>query len=286
MLGAMECPCGGCLPCRINRRRVWSHRILLESFKHADSCFVTLTYDGAHCPSELVVADYQKWLKRLRKSVFPRKIRFFLAGEYGSLTGRPHFHAAIFGLDQFTAGGVDGRGGVVQSSWNLGYTYVGELNERSGSYIAGYVTKKFSGRFVGSDKRAEFCRMSLRPGIGFASMDDVAGVLASEYGRQEIEGRGDVPYSLNHGKFSFPLGRYLRRCLREKLGFPSKDTPQLAHRMFALQKAAEKIEERAALKQEGYSSSDVFQIMLDKREQKIKNQTSRFDIRESQRSLK
>lgn len=296
MMGSMECPCGGCLPCRIDRRRVWAHRIVLESLKHGDNCFATLTYDDAHVPETLRKSDYQNWLKRLRKAISPSKIRFFVAGEYGELTGRPHYHAAIFGLPSVVAGGVDGRGGVVQSSWivgrdihgrmdrtSLGFTHVGELTWESAQYIAGYLTKK-----VASDEKSirEFARMSLRPGIGASAMGDVGRSLSSEAGLDWVAVNGDVPAVLRHGKRLLPLGRYLRRRLRGELGFGSLDTPPEAVRMYGLQKAAEKAEARAALYKTGLAAWDVEKIMIDTRSQKSKNLEARFRILDQKRSLR
>lgn len=296
MLGTLECPCGGCLPCRINRRRVWAHRILLESLKHGNSCFVTLTYSDDHVPVSLVKEHYQNFLKRLRRELAPQKIRFFVAGEYGEESGRPHFHAAIFGLDRFTAGGVDGRSGLVQKSWivgrkdgkldtsSLGFTFVGDLTWESAQYIAGYLTKK-----VVSDERSvrEFSRMSLRPGIGAAAMGDVARALSSsDAGLDSVVSNLDVPTVLKHGKRMLPIGRYLRRRLRGEMGFASKDTPVEASRMYGLQKAAELAEARSSLRAAGHKPWEVEKIILDTRLQKIKNYESRFSVRDSKRRLK
>lgn len=295
MMGTLECPCGGCLPCRINRRRVWAHRMLLESYKHGDSCFVTLTYSDEHVPSELVKSHYQNFLKRLRKAVAPKKIRYFVAGEYGELSGRPHFHAAIFGLDSVSAGGLDGRGGVVQDSWivgrgkdgvvdgrSLGFTFVGELTWESAQYIAGYLTKKVMG-----DERSvrEFSRMSLRPGIGAGAMGDVARILSSDVGLDSVVSNFDVPAVLKHGKRMLPLGRYLRRRLRGELGFASKDTPAEAARLFGLRSADEKAQERFELAASGLKAWEIREIMVDRRSQKIKNLESRFKVRDSKRRL-
>lgn len=293
MNGSQECPCGACLPCRIDRRRTWAHRILLESYKHGDNCFVTLTYNDDHVPQSLVVSHYQGWLKRLRKLVVPRKVRYFLAGEYGDRTGRPHYHAALFGLDRLTAGGVDGRGGVVQAAWcegrkdpspglSLGFTSVGTLTWESAQYVAGYLTKK-----VVPDERSvrEFSRMSLRPGIGAWSMVDVARALGSDAGLDSVVSQGDVPYVLRHGKKLLPLGRYLRRRLRGELGFASLDTPPEAARLHVMRQAFEKNELRAQFSSEGLKPWEVDKKVLDTRNQKINNRLSRFEIRDSKRRL-
>lgn len=284
MLGSLPCPCGGCLSCRINRRRVWAHRILLESFKHGNSCFVTLTYENGSVPGNLVKSDYQDWLKRLRKAIAPSRVRYFIAGEYGDISGRPHFHAAIFGLDSYTAGGGDGRGGVVQRTWGKGFTFVGELSWESASYIAGYITKKVGSHLERDVK--EFSRMSLRPGIGAGAMEDVARALSSDAGLDSIVRNFDVPGVLKHGKRMLPLGRYLRRQLRGQLGFASKDTPVEAARLYALQEAAKKAEERAALKEAGHKPWDVEKIVFDTYAQKLLNNESRFLVRDSKGALK
>ncbi len=74
-VGAIPFPCGQCLPCRINKRRVGTYWLMLELFCHDLSCFVTLTYDDEHISENhsLVKRDVQLFMKRLRKAFEPRK---------------------------------------------------------------------------------------------------------------------------------------------------------------------------------------------------------------------
>lgn len=73
MKGVLAFGCGQCNPCRINRRRLWTHRIMLESLKHGDSSFVTLTYETLPSDGSLVPKDLQNFMKYLRMRVSPKK---------------------------------------------------------------------------------------------------------------------------------------------------------------------------------------------------------------------
>lgn len=137
-------------------------------------------------------------------------------GEYGDQTWRPHYHAALYGVSAL-------EDKVVRDSWGLGHVYLGELNQKSSQYIAGYVNKKMTKHDDPrlGDRYPEFARMSLKPGIGANAMDEVAKAIKSNNYAMTLE---DVPPMLRHGLSKLPLGRYLRRTLRDKIG-RSKDTP-------------------------------------------------------------
>lgn len=102
-------------------------------------------------------------------------------------------------------------------TWGLGMIDVGELNEKSAQYIAGYVVKKMTGKedFRLCGRYPEFARMSLKPGIGAGLMDDVASTLMSTGHDVDMV---DVPAVLRHGKKMMPLGRYLRKRIRARIG--------------------------------------------------------------------
>ena len=92
-------------------------RMLHELSDYEDAVFVTLTYDEDHIPSNhsLKKSDLQKWFKRVRKEIEPKKIRYFACGEYGDKTQRPHYHAIIFGLSLRADDKM-----VMQSKWPMG----------------------------------------------------------------------------------------------------------------------------------------------------------------------
>lgn len=124
-------------------------------------------------------------MKRLRKQYGP--VRFYMCGEYGETTRRPHYHACIFGLDfsdDRTLHNVSPKGHPLYTSrtlanlWGLGHCLIGELTFDSAAYVARYILKKQTGdlapahyRYISPDGEVsqlepEFCRMSLKPGIG------------------------------------------------------------------------------------------------------------------------
>lgn len=190
----LQLPCGRCVGCRLERSRQWAIRIMHESQCHDSNCFITLTYDDAHLPEggSLKYPDFQRFMKRLRKSLPGRSVRYFVAGEYGDGLGRPHFHACIFGYD-FSSSKLspvrkNSQGDIIYSSdelsvlWPYGFSSVGALTFQSAAYVARYVLKKVTGsksnahyqvvepdtgEIVGS-RTPEFCAMSLKPGIGSA----------------------------------------------------------------------------------------------------------------------
>lgn len=221
-------PCGQCLPCRLNRRRLWTHRILLETKLHGDNSFITLTYNEAHKPlcGSLVKKDYQDFLKRLRKQ--HGKFRYFLVGEYGDHSWRPHYHAILFGVPTCRHGQTDIKRSYccaacsgISTIWGKGNVYLGAVTQESVQYVCGYVvkkmTKKDDPRLLG--RPPEFSSMSLKPGIGHDFMHEVA----STYLSFDLETRqADIPVSLSHGRSAMPLGRYLRRKLRTMVGMDEK----------------------------------------------------------------
>jgi len=185
----LKLPCGQCIGCRLERSRQWATRIMFETQLHEENSFITLTYANEHLPNPptLDYRHFQLFMKRLRK-VLGHKVRFYMCGEYGDKYFRPHFHACLFGVDFFTdrvlfdhspSGHPLYRSPLLERCWPYGHSSIGELTFESAAYVARYVTKKITGdaaeehyRFVDVDTgevhdlKPEFCRMSLKPGIG------------------------------------------------------------------------------------------------------------------------
>lgn len=225
------------MACRINERRLWTHRIILEAMLHNQNVFCTLTYDDEHLPENhetigvLKPDDTKNFLKRLRHVAPLGKIRFYLAGEYGDQTQRPHYHLIVFNFPLCHWGGTrhhkdPGRGccppcDLIRSTWGKGRIELGDVTPESAQYTAGYTIKKMTDM---NDERLrrgntwlppEFSRKSLRPGLGADMMAHVAKIPFIM-----APGENDVPSSLAHGKKILPLGRYLKGKLREALNRP------------------------------------------------------------------
>lgn len=228
--------CGQCMPCRINRRRLWTGRILLEASQHAYSTFLTLSYNEDSCPSELVPSDLALFWKRLRYEL-GFKIRYFAVGEYGEKTGRPHYHAIVFGMP-FTAVKV------CEKAWPLGFVFLGEVTPASAAYVTGYVSKKMTSyedpRLEG--RHPEFARMSLRPhGIGKLAASEIAVGLTASGGSKALAKLRDVPSEIRFGGRKYPLGRYLRNAMREAVGW-EQGVPEIVRRQLAFEKSLESME--------------------------------------------
>lgn len=245
--------CGQCMPCRINRRRLWTGRLVLEASMHQSSTFATLTY--AEDPGTLVPDHLRLFIKRLRKA--GHKVRYYGVGEYGDKNFRPHYHVALFGVcysdHEWNHKGFV-VGGPVFDAWHskedglVGGVHVGELNIQSAHYICGYVTKKMTAQ---DDPRLggrypEFARMSLRPGIGAHAAASIAQNLMSLGASGRLAEQGDVPHEVRINGKKYPLGRYMRRAIREAVGWNS-GTPAEALFRVALKSALMPDEERWAL---------------------------------------
>jgi len=187
---SLSLPCGQCVGCRLERSRQWAIRCMHEAQMHTQNCFITLTYDDAHLPSDrsLHYRDFQLFIKRLRKRYPGRRIRYYMAGEYGENFGRPHWHACIFGLDfddkklwkRTSANSVLYRSADLELLWPFGYSSIGDVTFESAAYVARYIMKKVTGKNAKehyqeidpdtgeiTNRTPEFTKMSLKPGIGY-----------------------------------------------------------------------------------------------------------------------
>lgn len=196
----IELPCGQCYGCRLERSRQWAIRCMHEAKMHDQNSFITLTYREEQLPENatLVLEHLQKFIKRLRKSCSPDKLRFFACGEYGK-HGRPHYHALIFGHNfpdryyfRTSKGSKLYRSNQLEKLWPLGFSTIGALTFESAAYTARYVMKKITGQDAAAHyglRKPEFVCMSRRPGIGLSWLEKYG---ADCYPSDEVVIRGTM----------------------------------------------------------------------------------------------
>lgn len=228
----IQIPCGKCDGCRLDHSRQWANRCMLELQYHKSSYFVTLTYDDQHVPwnmnpdvltgevrpaQTLDKRDWQLFMKRLRKAKEPEQLRFFMAGEYGSTTLRPHYHAIIFGLalsdlvpwSRTKHGDTLFRSAELERLWSKGFVTVGHVSWKSCAYVARYVMKKAHGNdakyFEDLGMLPEFTLQSRRPGIARQYYDQHPDLYDSEY----------INVSTEDGGQKFPPPKYFDRLKAE-----------------------------------------------------------------------
>lgn len=183
----LQVPCGQCIGCRLDRQADWALRLCHEMKCHERSSFVTLTYNPESLPtgSTLVKRHVQLFIKKLRKHLTVKKIRFFACGEYGENFNRPHYHIIIFGWEP-DKGKIHTRNAnytiytsdVLAKLWPYGYHTWSPASPENCSYVSHYTVKKITGeKSVDHYTRItqdgemisiipEFALMSTRPGIG------------------------------------------------------------------------------------------------------------------------
>lgn len=169
-------------------------RCVHESTLHVENAFLTLTYDEKNLPrdSGLNKTHFQKFIKRYRKYLNGKKIRYYHCGEYGETTNRPHYHAIIFGHDfsdkeYFRETPNKDRlytSNTLANLWTHGNCLIGNVTFESAAYVARYIMKKVKYSKESDEKyklhysrtdpetgeffevQPEYTTMSRRPGIG------------------------------------------------------------------------------------------------------------------------
>lgn len=200
----LDLPCKTCVHCRTQHTRAWGIRCVHEASLYEDNSFITLTYSPERIPryGNLLHAHMANFLKKLRNAgnwprkwreyMYPgdegaevqlRRIRYYMAGEYGEKGGRPHFHACLFNLDfpdkrptTLVRDNQYFHSEILDKLWGHGKTVIGKVSLDSASYVARYIMKKRSepiyyevrdddGVVVETLKK-EYSTMSKKPGIG------------------------------------------------------------------------------------------------------------------------
>ena len=177
----------------------------MEGEQWDENWFITLTYDDEHheikeefidkngftwlndgswngCLEPKDLTNFNKSLREYYRTKFNHiGIRFFACGEYGSESGRNHYHEILFNCPilpnmlKYYKTTFDGNVlytcPELSKIWGKGYVVIGHFTWETAAYVARYVTKKFTGNtsiehYGVLGQIPEFSRASNRPGIG------------------------------------------------------------------------------------------------------------------------
>lgn len=186
----LHVPCGKCQNCLSNKRSELAFRISTEIKPHTVCVFATFTYDDDSLEYEVELKDgslfrgslpsvnyktAKDFIKRLRRSLEPTKLKLYFTGEYGDTTKRPHYHGIIWIPDGF----FNSHGDFIANpqisletlcnqlrKWDYGNVSIDGVSPASVNYVAKHQAKKC----CGTDQQAPIFHIQ-SPGIGREYMD-------------------------------------------------------------------------------------------------------------------
>jgi len=234
-------PCNKCLSCKLHKAREWAIRCWHESQMHEESAYVTFTYAPEHLPAygDLNHRDFQLFLKRLRAHT-GKKITYFMCGEYGDGTHRPHYHALLFGYyppdpvyHRTEKGHRYYKSAELDRLWRCGFTDTSSVNYQSSGYIARYTMKKqlpreeLQDRYIYVDtngntqtRQFEYTRMSTGRGFG----QGIGGKWLAKYWRHTLEN----DYVLDPKGNKLPVPKYYLDILARDICAETSEKNRLA----------------------------------------------------------
>lgn len=173
--------CGVCWQCKLFRVNDYVGRALCEASVSDWTVALTLTYAPRDDLADKVLTPrhFQSFIRAMRKT-YP--LRYLVAGEYGSLKGRSHFHCILFGRgvnrpqiphrEKYTLGPVS-SGPKAKSPWPHGHVFADwSADAKSLRYVCKYLLKD-------TDRRQSWFSLSKKPPLGSAFFEE----RAAEYAR-------------------------------------------------------------------------------------------------------
>ena len=198
--GNITIRCKQCLGCRIYTQSSLTLQCLLEKHTAASAEFWTLTY--AKDPETGDWKDFQKFINRLRmrnsRMGNPLPVRYLGCGEYGTRSGRFHYHALIYNNVQST------KPDALIDCWPLGHYTVGTVTPASVRYTCGY-TMKFP-----EPGKEPLSGRSVRPVLGAIAMQQ----LGAKYKAQNHK-LAAAPSILKWEGSTYPLNRSMQISFME-----------------------------------------------------------------------
>ena len=189
------------------------------------SWFLTLTIDQEHIDHELDEdaapigtlrkKAFLKWINNTAQRV--GSFRYYAVGEYGDLTGRPHYHLAVFPSAHCSIADL-------KDAWTQGWVSIAELNATRARYLANYTAKKLTkstDHRLSGNQEPEFRASSRRPALGaeFVRAYYRSLVKTGNIDRL-VKAQGDVPRTVKFDGRTYPLGPWALDKLRRLTGVP------------------------------------------------------------------
>lgn len=256
-------PCGKCAACLAREKLSWQTRLELQNRYSTNAKFVTLTYadeflyygekvlpDGEILLNQPVLnkVHIQNFFKRFRE-LNKSKIKYYLVGEYGENTDRPHYHMLLFNADS--------RGEKLKldilKSWGKGTVDIGTVTSASIAYTLSYMNKNKDFR-----NAQTFRLMSKGLGLEYANRN--------KNWHQESLHRN---YILKENGIKVPIPRYLKKKMYNdhSIAIQAKLTEsQLKEKNESDEKRFKKLNPRY----------NIYLNTLDKQEALIKKQTKKI----------
>ena len=200
-------PCKKCWECKADRKNDFVGRCLAEKSVSDWCVHLTLTYrtpnDGTAPHKVVTPRHFQDFVRLLRRSA-PRNVRYIVAGEYGDMRGRAHFHAILFGKGEKPKAYVEDLDGVEladlpeqercwMDEWQHGHVYAEWLPDaRAMGYVCKYANK--------NDQQDIWFSMSKKPVLGWewfkakADRHIEAGVMPRSFNYQPPGGKKKTGY--------------------------------------------------------------------------------------------
>lgn len=194
-------PCKSCWRCLSNRVNDYVGRCLAEA-SYSDWCVtLTLTYAPRADLADKILTPphFAQFIRALRKK--GHSLRYLVAGEYGELRGRAHFHCILFGKGKpLTIPLPDGGRAPIPykenfhlPEWPHGHVFADtDSDEKALRYVCKYLLDKNSKR--------HWFSCSKKPALGAAFFQDKAalhvrhGVFPSSFEYMPPAGHKNRPY--------------------------------------------------------------------------------------------
>lgn len=218
--------CRKCWQCRVNRVDDYVGRCIAES-RHCDLALgATFTYGGGDRPEAAVLTyrDFQLFMKRLRKAGYD--VRYIVAGEYGSLKGRAHWHAVLFFTGKVPE--VEKYKRISWDFWTEGLSWFEDPSYETIRYLLKYTLKEQT-----DGGSARHLAMSKKPPLGDAYVRElaakyVASGLAPQSWNYQLPGILDSKGRLRNFRWQGASRRNLMRYFLEGWKANRSDPPPVS----------------------------------------------------------